>query len=46
MVDSSAELGHMLELYEPGEALRRFYAYVRRAAQDWDGRDPVRRLGR
>jgi hypothetical protein len=44
MVDASAQLGHMLELYEPGEALQRFYAFVRRAAQSWDGCDPVRRL--
>jgi hypothetical protein len=44
MADLSATLGHMLELYEPGNELQRFYSYVRRAAQDWDGRDPVRRL--
>jgi len=44
MVDASAELGHMLEFYEASEALAKFYAYVRRKAQGWDGRDPVRRL--
>jgi hypothetical protein len=44
MADLSGTLGHMLELYEPGKDLQRFYSYVRRAAQDWDGRDPVRRL--
>ncbi len=44
MADRSADLGHMLELYEPGHDLRRFYSFVRRAAEVWDGRDPVRRL--
>jgi catechol 2,3-dioxygenase-like lactoylglutathione lyase family enzyme len=44
MADTSATLGHMLELYEPVEGLKRFYSYVRRAAQDWNGSDPVRRL--
>ena len=44
MVDTSAELGHMLELYE-GAKLAAFYALVREAARAWDGRDPVRRLG-
>jgi hypothetical protein len=44
MVDLSATLGHMLELYEPGEDLRRFYAYVRRCAEGWDGDRPLRRL--
>jgi catechol 2,3-dioxygenase-like lactoylglutathione lyase family enzyme len=44
MVDASADLGHMIELYEPGEALARFYAFVRRAAAHWDGSEPVRPL--
>jgi hypothetical protein len=44
MVDVSAEVGHMLELYEPGEGLRRFYDHVRRSADDWNGDRPVRRL--
>ena len=44
MVDLTGELGHMLELYEPGEDLVRFYAHVRKSAQDWDGERPVRRL--
>jgi len=44
MVDMSACLGHMLELYEPGPDLQRFYAFVRRAAADWDGSRPLRRL--
>jgi hypothetical protein len=43
MVDASASLGHMLELYEPGEDLRRFYGYVRKCADGWTGDRPVRR---
>jgi len=44
MVDATATLGHMLELYEPVPALVQFYGYVRRKSQGWDGRDPVRRI--
>ena len=44
MVDASALLGHMLEFYEPGDDLRRFYAYVRKSADGWDGTRPLRRL--
>ncbi len=43
MVDTSRELGHMLELYER-EKLAPFYAMVRAASRDWNGSDPVRRL--
>jgi catechol 2,3-dioxygenase-like lactoylglutathione lyase family enzyme len=45
MVDVVDELGHMVELYENADALAKFYAYVKRKADGWDGRDPVRRLG-
>lgn len=45
MVDTSAQLGHMLELYER-EKLAPFYAMVREAARGWDGREPVRAVGR
>lgn len=44
MIDQVRRLGHMLELYEPGEDLKRFYAYVRRSAAGWDGSRPLRRL--
>jgi hypothetical protein len=44
MVDLSETLGHMLELYEAGPDLRRFYDYVRQRADGWDGDRPVRRL--
>lgn len=45
MLDTRATLGHLLELYEPGPGLTRFYDYVRRKAQGWDGHEPLRRLG-
>lgn len=44
MLDTSQELGHMVELYEPAGDLQKFYRYVRRAAQGWDGTEPLRRL--
>lgn len=44
MLDTVASLGHMLELYEGSGDLLKFYRYVRRAAQNWDGADPLRRL--
>jgi catechol 2,3-dioxygenase-like lactoylglutathione lyase family enzyme len=36
--------GSMVELIESGPAINEFFALVRRAAQGWDGSDPVRRL--
>lgn len=44
MVDMVASLGHMLELYAPTEGLTGFYGFVAKAAQGYDGRDPVRPL--
>lgn len=44
-VDARAELGHMLELYEPTRQLRGFYNFVAEAALGWDGRDLIRELG-
>ena len=43
MVDLSDELGHMVELYERSDDLRRFYAHVRKLADNWTGERPVRR---
>ena len=40
--DATAQLGHMMELYEPTPALVGFYAAVADAALGWDGNDPVR----
>jgi catechol 2,3-dioxygenase-like lactoylglutathione lyase family enzyme len=44
MLDATRELGHMVELYEAAGDLLKFYRYVRRAAQGWDGTEPLRRL--
>jgi hypothetical protein len=44
MVDAVSEYGHFLELYEPRSALIRFYAMVARAAEGWDGANPLRPL--
>ena len=43
--DATADLGHMVELYEPTPMLVGFYDLVAEAARGWDGRHPVRRLG-
>jgi catechol 2,3-dioxygenase-like lactoylglutathione lyase family enzyme len=40
--DATAELGHMIELYEPADALVGFYQRVAEAAVGWDGTDPIR----
>jgi len=37
MLDAARELGHMIELYEAQGDLLKFYRYVRRAAEGWDG---------
>ena len=42
--DARELAGHYIELYQDGPAVRGFYAFVRSAAQDWDGSDPVRSL--
>ena len=44
MLDTTSELGHMIELYEGVGDLLKFYRLVRRAADGWDGQEPVRRL--
>ena len=44
MLDTTRQLGHMVELYEPAGDLLKFYRYVRRAAEGWDGAEPLRRL--
>ena len=44
MVDTRARFGHMLEIYEPGGGLAKFYEFVRKASVGWDGRDALRRL--
>jgi len=41
-VDTSAALGHMVELYERTEHLAAFYARIAADADGWNGNDPVR----
>jgi hypothetical protein len=36
------DLGHLLEIYQPGPALTALYRRVAEAAEDWDGAQPVR----
>jgi catechol 2,3-dioxygenase-like lactoylglutathione lyase family enzyme len=42
--DATAELGHLVEIYEGSPRLRSFYDMVREASQGWDGITPIRRL--
>jgi len=42
--DARRDLGHLIELYEPTEAVRSLYALVAAAAEAWDGDGPVREL--
>ena len=44
MLDLTGQLGHMIEIYEGCGDLLKFYRYVRRAAEGWDGTGPLRRL--
>jgi methylmalonyl-CoA/ethylmalonyl-CoA epimerase len=43
--DTLAVFGHFLELWESTERMRGLLEMVESAARDWDGRDPIRRLG-
>jgi hypothetical protein len=43
--DTVAAFGHFFELWESTETMRGMLEMVEAAARDWDGRDPVRRLG-
>lgn len=42
--DTTATLGHMIEIYEPTPPLLGFYAKVAGAAQDWSGSDVLREM--
>jgi hypothetical protein len=44
MADARASYGCMLELYERSPALKKFYSFIRRKAEGWDGGAPLRRL--
>ena len=43
--DTLAVFGHFVELWESTDAMRALLEMVEQAARDWDGTDPVRRLG-
>lgn len=43
-VDTSAALGHMVEILPDDATIGRFFAAIRKAAETWDGKDPVREL--
>jgi hypothetical protein len=40
--DSSASLGHDVEIHADVETLQGFFAMFREAAENWDGSDPIR----
>ena len=42
--DARAQLGHLVELYEPSDRLVAFYSMVAHAARAWNGDHPVRSL--
>lgn len=44
MLDLRARLGHMVELYAPDGGLAKFYRHVARAAEGWDGTEPLRTI--
>jgi hypothetical protein len=43
-IDTRALLGYMLEIYPRGDIVMQWYHMVRKAAENWDGKDPVRLL--
>ncbi len=44
-VDTGGGPGSMVEILKPAPGGRDFFAMMREAARNWDGSDPVRRLG-
>jgi hypothetical protein len=44
-VDTGGGPGTMVEILKPGPGGRDFFAMMKDAARNWDGRNPVRRLG-
>jgi hypothetical protein len=42
LMDARADLGHLVELYEPSAGLLAFYAHIAALADGWDGSNPVR----
>jgi uncharacterized protein (AIM24 family) len=44
-VNTDQHSGGMIELIERGRAIESFFNMAREAARDWNGRDPIRRIG-
>lgn len=44
MLDTTRQTGHMIELYEGAGDLLKFYRFVKRSADGWNGSEPLRRL--
>lgn len=40
--DARSDLGHLIQIYERTIAVRKNYANVKHASENWDGMDPVR----
>jgi glyoxalase/bleomycin resistance protein/dioxygenase superfamily protein len=43
--DTLAAFGHFVELWERTDTMQALVTMIEEAARDWDGRDPIRRLG-
>ena len=43
--DTGGGPGTMVEILKPGPGSREFFAMMRDAARNWDGSEPLRRLG-
>lgn len=43
--DASASLGHDVEIQVDSAEFREFFEMIRGGAEDWDGSDPLRRVG-
>ena len=41
-IDTVSATGHMVEVLGDNDGLRRFFGSVRRAAENWDGLDPIK----
>ncbi len=44
MADAREQYGFMLEFYEPSPLLLKFYQFIRRKSENWDGSDILRKL--
>ena len=44
-VTGVVSLGHYFEIYQEHPSLRAFYTMIEEAAQNWDGTEPLRKMG-